>query len=168
MNFLKLAVVSFFFLGCSPLIPGTVGTLGGVLIAWALSGTEYYLAWVLVTCAGLYLVTRPLGAWAEEYAGKKDPGIFVVDEVIGYLITVAWIAGPSPLALVVAFFVFRFFDILKPRLARRMEAIGGGHGILLDDVVSGLYGLAVMVAARLLLGGADVWNRGPDAWPFGG
>lgn len=152
MNKLKLAIVSCGFLGCSPFAPGTVGTLGGVLIAFLLRDTQYYLLWTMLAAAAIYAISQPLGTWAEQYAGKKDPGIFVMDEVIGYLITVAWMRGPSPLALVVAFFVFRFFDIVKPRPARDMERIPGGHGILLDDVVAGVWGLvAVMVPARLLL-----------------
>lgn len=156
---LKLAIVSCGFLGCSPFAPGTVGTLGGVAIAWALSGQESYLAWSLAAAAVLYGVGRQLGPWSEEHAGEKDPGIFVLDEVIGYLITVAWIRGPSWLALTAAFFVFRFFDVLKPKLARRMERIPGGDGILLDDVVAGVYGLAVMTAARLALPSLP-WNAG--------
>ena len=153
MNVLKLGIVSFGFLGCSPFAPGTVGTLGGVAVAWALARTgDQYLLWTLVVAAALYLVGRPLGPWAERYAGVKDPGIFVIDEVIGYLVTIAWVRGPSLLALVVAFFVFRFFDVVKPRLARRLESIPGGDGILLDDVVAGVYGFVlVMTPARLLL-----------------
>lgn len=149
---LKLALVSFGFLGCSPFAPGTFGTLGGVLIAFLLRDVPNYLAWSLAVCVVLYVMTFPLGRWAERYAGKKDPGIFVVDEVIGYLITVAWTKGPSLTALVVAFFVFRFFDIVKPPPARAMEKIPYGHGILLDDVVAGLWAfLAVMLPARLIL-----------------
>ena len=152
MNKFKLFLVSSGFLGCSPVAPGTVGTLGGVAIAWALSGTEWFLGWVLLASVVVYLIGRSLGDWAEAYAGKKDPGIFVLDEVVGYLVTVAWLQGPSPLALVVAFFVFRYFDIFKPKLARRMESIPGGDGILLDDVVAGIYGLVlVMLPARLLI-----------------
>ena len=82
----------------------------------------------------------------------KDPGIYVIDEVIGYLLTVLWFGGQSMTTLVVAFFVFRFFDIIKPPLARRMESLPGGDGILLDDVVAGLHGLVlVMIPARLFL-----------------
>ncbi len=154
MNKLRLAIVSFGFLGCSPFAPGTVGTLGGVAIAYALMGTgTWFPVWVLVIAAALYALGRPLGAWAEQYAGKKDPGIYVIDEVIGYLITVLWIDAPSLMALVVAFFVFRFFDVLKPPLARRAESLPGGDGILLDDVVAGLHGLVLMVAARFVLPG---------------
>jgi phosphatidylglycerophosphatase A len=159
LNKLRLAIVSCGFLGCSPFAPGTVGTLGGVAIAWLLRDARWYLAWTLVACAALYLVGRSLGPWAERYAGGKDPGFFVLDEVIGYLITVAWLAGPSPLALAVAFFVFRFFDVFKPALARKLEHMPGGDGILLDDVVSGVYGLVlVMLPARLLI--AVPWNVG--------
>ena len=154
MNKLRLAIVSFGFLGCSPFAPGTVGTLGGVAIAYALMGTgTWFPVWVLVIAAALYALGRPLGAWAEQYAGKKDPGIYVIDEVIGYLITVLWIDAPSLMALVVAFFVFRFFDVLKPPLARRAESLPGGDGILLDDVVAGLHGPVLMVAARFVLPG---------------
>jgi phosphatidylglycerophosphatase A len=159
VNKLKLALVSCGFLGCSPFAPGTVGTLGGVAIAWALSGLDHYWAWTLVACVALYLITRPLGHWAEEYAGEKDPGIFVMDEVIGYLITVAWATGPSYLTLAVGFFVFRFFDVWKPAPARRMERIPGGDGILLDDVVAGLLAwMFVMLPARLLI--SAQWSVG--------
>lgn len=151
MNKLKLGLVSCGYLGLSPVAPGTVGTLGGVVLALALSftGAGYPLA-VLLVCAALYALGRSLGAWAESYAGGKDPGFFVLDEVIGYLITCFWTRGPSALALVLAFFVFRFLDIVKPPPARRLEALGGGDGILLDDVFSGLYGLGVMAALRAL------------------
>ena len=109
MNKLRLAIVSCCFLGCSPFAPGTVGTLGGVAIAWALKDTgAWFPVWVILLCAVFYAVGRPLGDWAEQYAGKKDPGIYVLDEVIGYLVTVLWCSGPSLTTLVVAFFVFRF------------------------------------------------------------
>jgi phosphatidylglycerophosphatase A len=159
MNSVRLFLVSCGFLGLSPWIPGTVGTLGGVLLAWALSGSEAYLAWTLGLAVLLYLVGRALGPWAEARAAGKDPGFFVLDEVIGYLITVAWVRGPSLLTLALGFFVFRFFDVVKPPLARRAERLPGGDGILLDDVVAGLYGLAlVMAPARLLI---DLpWTRG--------
>jgi phosphatidylglycerophosphatase A len=151
LNRLKLALVSCGFLGCSPVAPGTFGTLGGVAIAFLLRETENYLLWTLGACVVLYAITAPLGPWAERYAGKKDPGIFVMDEVIGYLITVAWVRGPSLTALAVAFFVFRFFDIVKPQPARWMERLPGGHGILMDDVFAGLWGLVAMCAARAFI-----------------
>jgi phosphatidylglycerophosphatase A len=147
---LKLGIVSCLYLGCSPVAPGTVGTLGGVAIAWLIAPNPHYPWLVLGICCVLYVVGRSLGAWVESYAGEKDPGIFVLDEVIGFLITLAWVRGPSWLALLVGFLVFRVFDIFKPWPARRMERLGGGDGILLDDVVSGVWGLLAMVALRAL------------------
>lgn len=169
MDRLKLILVSCGYLGCSPFAPGTVGTLGGVLFAWLLSGLPYFGAWALGLALVIYLVTRHLGEWAERHAGKKDPGIFVQDEVVGYLITVAWFEGPTLLALGVAFFVFRVLDVLKPPPCRQLEKVGksaesrwkSGDGILLDDVMAGVYGLVVMAILR-----ATVLS--PGDWVLGG
>lgn len=158
MNGLRLFFVTGGFLGLSPVAPGTVGTLGGVAIAWALRSTDDFLLWILLTAGALYVVGRALAPWAESRAGGKDPGFYVIDEVIGYLVTVAWVRGPSLLALAVAFVVFRFFDILKPPPLKRLEALGGGDGILLDDVGAGVYGLAVLTLARFLLPEAGSWT----------
>lgn len=157
---LKLGVVSCGYLGCAPFAPGTFGTLGGVAIAWALRDSDNYLPWLLSIVAVIYVIGRSLGDWSEKHAGGKDPGFFVLDEVIGYLITVAWLQGPTLLTLAVGFAVFRFFDIVKPPPVRNVERIGGGDGILLDDVVAGLYGwLLIMLPLRLLL--TEVaWNQG--------
>jgi phosphatidylglycerophosphatase A len=152
VKLLRLSIVSCGFLGCAPVAPGTFGTLGGVALAWLLAPLPLFPVWALAACVVLYAVGRALAPWAEAYAGRKDPGIFVLDEVIGYLITVLWVRGPGLLTLVVGFFVFRFFDVWKPAPARRLEAIPGGDGILLDDVAAGLLGLVfVMLPARLLL-----------------
>lgn len=158
MNRLRLAIVTCGFLGSSPVAPGTFGTLGGVAIAWALAGSSGYLAWVLVIAVALYVVGRLLAPWAEQHAGRKDPGFFVLDEVIGYLVTVAWTAGPSYLSLLVGFVAFRFFDIVKPPPVKRFERIGGGDGILLDDVVAGLYAFLVLTALRLAFPDAADWT----------
>lgn len=152
MNRLKLFLATCGGLGLLPGAPGTWGTLGGVAIAWALARTAWYPFWILAAIAAIYLAGRWLGDWAEAASGGKDPQHFVLDEVAGYLVTALWTAGPSPFALAVAFFVFRFFDIWKPALVRRAERLQGGDGIMLDDVVAGLYGLVlVMLPARLLL-----------------
>ena len=157
MDRIKLAIVSCGFLGLSPFAPGTVGTLGGVALAWLFARTENYLLWSLVACGVLYVIGRSLGEWSEQHAGGKDPGFFVLDEVIGYLVTcLAW-RGPSLLGLTLAFFVFRFFDIFKPPPARQLERLGGGDGILLDDVIAGLYGLGVMFLCRELLLEPESW-----------
>ncbi|MCA9002363.1 MAG: phosphatidylglycerophosphatase A [Planctomycetes bacterium] len=155
----RLMCVTSGGLGLAPVAPGTFGTLGGVLIAWLLIGAQAYLAWIAVACVALYLLGRALAPWAERQHGK-DPGLFVLDEVVGYLITVAWIHPPTPLALGMAFVIFRFFDVLKPPPIRRLERIGGGDGIMLDDVMAGIYGLGIMCVLRFAFPGseADLWS----------
>ena len=162
MNALKLGIVSCAGLGLLPRAPGTFGTLGGVAIAWMLGGSEHFLVWVALVCVGVYVLGRSLADWAERRAGRKDPPFFVLDEVVGYLITVAWTSGPSYLSLVLGFFVFRFFDVLKPGWVHRAEALPGPDGVLLDDVVAGVFGLGVMALARSLLGEPGMWVVG---WP---
>ena len=158
MDRLRLGIVSFGFLGLSPFAPGTAGTAGAVLLAYGLARTEHYLVWSLVLCAVFYLLGRALGGWSERHAGRKDPGFFVLDEVIGYLVTCLWTRGPSLLGLTFAFFVFRFFDIVKPPPARALERLGGGDGIMLDDVIAGLYGLMSMALVRTFLLSPESWT----------
>jgi phosphatidylglycerophosphatase A len=160
VNTLRLGVATFGFLGLAPKAPGTFGTLGGVLLAWALAGTQQYLLWVLVTAAALYVLGRAVAPWAEARAGK-DPGWYVIDEVIGYLITVAWLGGPTWLTLAVGFCLFRFFDILKPWPVRALERVPGGDGILLDDVMAGVYAFLVLAALR-------TFTLSPAQWTIGG
>lgn len=163
MNALKLGIVSCAGLGLAPWAPGTFGTLGGVALAWLLAGSQPFLLWVALLCVVIYAVGRSLADWAERRAGRKDPSFFVLDEVIGYLITVAWTGGPSYLTLVLAFFVFRFFDVWKPGWVRRAEAIPGADGVLLDDVVAGFFGLGVMALLRLFVGDPAMWEYGGAA-----
>ena len=153
----SMLVSTFLGLGLSPFAPGTVGTLGGVAIAFALIGVRDYLVLVLGAALLAYVLGRLAAPWAERAAGK-DPGFFVIDEVVGYLVAIAWIHPPTPLALFVAFVLFRFFDIVKPPPVRWFERIPGGDGILLDDVVAGLYALGSMALLRTLLLEPSAWG----------
>jgi len=138
---LRIAAVSFFGLGLAPIASGTFGTLGGIAIAVPLEyapGLPYWL-WLLVVSAVLTAVGVWLGNWAEVYYGKKDPGEVVLDEVVGYLVTVAvfdfFIARRLTFwSHVVAFLLFRAADVVKPPPGRRLERVGGGLGIMLDDI----------------------------------
>jgi len=158
VNQLKRLACSFGGLGLIPVAPGTFGTLGGVLIAWMLAGADTYLLWVTAAAVGLYLVGRGLGDWAEKECRGKDPQWFVLDEVIGYLVAVTWVRGPSLLTLTVAFVLFRFFDITKPWPARRLELRRGGDGILLDDVAAGVWAFAVLAVLRFTLLDDAAWS----------
>jgi len=167
MNTIKLGIVTAGFLGLIPVMPGTFGTLAGVAIAWALRTTELYALWVAGLAIGLYAVGYSLAGWAERHWGRKDPGSFVIDEVVGYLVTVAWVGGglghggPSWLTLLMAFLLFRLFDITKPLFVGRAEHLPGGHGIMADDVAAGFLALAVLTVLRLTIGEPSLWTWSP-------
>jgi phosphatidylglycerophosphatase A len=102
--------------------------------------TALLAAILFVTLVGLWAATR-----AEKLLGKKDPGAVVVDEVAGQLITflfVPWASGRW--TVVVGFLAFRLFDIWKPYPVRRLEGLGGGLGIMADDMLAGFYAAALM------------------------
>ncbi len=80
---------------------------------------------------------------------KVDPGIVVVDEVLGQWLTAAAIVHPTWQSYTLAFALFRIFDITKPWPVRKLESLPGGVGIVADDLLAGVYGAVVMwVAAR--------------------
>jgi phosphatidylglycerophosphatase A len=97
-----------------------------------------------------YLVAvTAIGTWAahraEPLLGGKDPGAIVVDEVAG--MTLAVLAVPlTPAALVVGFLLFRIFDVLKPPPAGVSQRLPGGIGVVIDDLIAGLYALVILVA----------------------
>ena len=117
--------------------PGTAGTLWGVLvyIIVALLGASWW--WYIGILAVVFLA----GVWAsgrcEVLLGQKDHPSIVIDEVAGLLITLLGISF-SPLALIVGFGLFRLFDIVKPFSIRRLQALPGGWGVMVDDVAAGL------------------------------
>ena len=137
-------------LGYSPLVSGTVGSLGGVVLFWFLHLLPWHL--YLVTVVALFF----LGLWAagraESLFQEKDSGFIVIDEIVGFLIT-AFLLPWSWGWMIAAFLVFRIFDILKPFPWRRAEQLPGGLGIMLDDA-------GVAIYANLLLHAVRVW-----LWP---
>ena len=140
-------VASFFYLGRSPIAPGTVGTLAAMIILIYLKiDNVIHFAMIISLC---YVGGLKAAPWCEKEFGK-DPSIFVIDEVIGYWISVLifWIGieAYSVPSLIVLFVLFRFFDIVKFGPVKKMEEIEGGHGILLDDVVAGVFAGIVALA----------------------
>ena len=104
------------------------------------------IAIVLVVCA----IGIPASTIVERESGRHDPGFVVIDEVAGQML--ALLAVPLRWKSVLAgFILFRIFDVIKPPPVRRLEGLGGGTGIVLDDIGAGLYAL-VVVHALLRLG----------------
>jgi phosphatidylglycerophosphatase A len=133
---LSILISSFFYLGYSPVAPGTVGTLGAVILFYVISGFSnlFYLFFIIALII--------FSVWVSEIArirlGGSDPSSIVIDEVCGFLVTMILIP-PSMINIAMGFLLFRFFDILKPPPIRRSEKLSGGMGIVADDVLAGIY-----------------------------
>lgn len=142
------------FLGYSPVVPGTVGTLGCAVLLWlAVPGVTPSSGPAAVSVYALSVLGfLALAVWASTAAerafGADSPRI-VIDEFAGFVVAVLFL--PKTLVVFTAAFVlFRIADILKPFPARRSESLPGGLGIVADDVVAGVYAnvlLRIMMAA---------------------
>lgn len=144
-----LFVVSAGPAGNCPIAPGTCGTLVAVPLSLALNWlATLSLALALAVLIGFIVAAIRLSEAGAALLAEKDPGRIVIDEIAGFL--VANLCAPAELApLLVAFLLFRFFDIAKVFPAGQMQKLPGGRGIVLDDVVAGLYTFAIV---RLLSG----------------
>jgi len=135
--------------GLSPVAPGTVGSLVGVLLFWFMAplATGLYAAIIVVMFfAGIFIC----GQTARDM-GAVDPGSIVYDEIVGFLVAMFLI--PADWRWILAgFIIYRVFDIWKPYPIHLVEQkLGLGGGIMADDVVAGLYTLAILHLAKFLL-----------------
>lgn len=126
--------------GLSPIMPGTVGTLVGLPLAWGLMQLDSTATQVAI-CAGLSLLSIPICEVAEKMIGGKDPGCIVADEYLTLPITVIGLS--SPWALLSGFVLHRVFDITKPPPIRQLQHIHGGFGITIDDFLAALIALGL-------------------------
>jgi phosphatidylglycerophosphatase A len=131
-----------FAVGYSPIAPGTLGTLIAIPVYYFLSNIPSPL--YEITLIGFFFLSVWISGNAEIFFGKKDDQRIVIDEMVGFLVTMLWV--PKTAIFVVAgFFLFRFFDILKPFPIRRLEKkLKGGYGVVLDDVMAGVYANIVL------------------------
>ncbi len=147
MRQIARVIGTWFFLGYFPKAPGTAGSLGAIAIAWLLHVYAGVPAAGFAVCAAILLAPSiwAAGRIAED-VGKKDPHIVVVDEVVGQWITLAGATTLNWKTWIAAFLLFRAFDIWKPPPVRQLEQVPGGAGIVLDDVMAGIYGAVVLYA----------------------
>ena len=142
MDRLILFIATGFGSGYLPIAPGTWGSLVGVALWFALRNLETipYLGVI----AGIFVVGTFCAGATEKIVDRADPGLVVVDEIVGQLL--ALLAVPHhPVAVLLAFLTFRVFDIVKPFPAGWLDRhLHGGLGIMLDDVVAGLYSFLVL------------------------
>jgi|TARA_B110000914_G_C15425332_1_gene428633 phosphatidylglycerophosphatase A len=154
-NLINESIVSFFFLGRAPIAPGTFGSFGSLLLAYLIvQNIEQYTGYLLFSMILImYYIGLQVAPWCEEKYGK-DPSIYVLDEVIGYLIPISILiilnTEITPQIWILSFIAFRVFDVLKIWPAKDLEKIEGGHGILLDDVAAGFQTLILILLCMQL------------------
>jgi phosphatidylglycerophosphatase A len=170
-DYLALAIATC-GVGYLPLAPGTWGSLVGIglyllirgvlmktLLSVTVKSNTVYLFYAVVAFEVVFVSSLSLlGVWAasrtEQLSGKKDPSKVVIDEVAGQfiaLIPVPFIIKTGWWWFILAFILFRFFDIVKPYPARTFESLKGGLGIMADDIVAGIYAaMAVALAITIM------------------
>jgi phosphatidylglycerophosphatase A len=124
------------YVGYVPIAPGTFGSAVGLAVYAAVRWTD-----TVIVEGVVLLLALVMGIWAADLVEKelgKDPSAVVIDEVLGMLVTLAFI-NASISAAVAGFFLFRLFDVIKPYPAGRLEHLHGGPGIMLDDAMAGVY-----------------------------
>jgi phosphatidylglycerophosphatase A len=131
--------------GFVPIAPGTFGSAAGLVVYAGVRWTNSIIVEGVVVLAALVI-----GIWSADVVEQqmgKDPGAVVIDEVLGMLVTLAFL-DVTPLGAAVGFFIFRALDVIKPYPAGRLEHLHGGPGVMLDDAMAGVYS---NVAMRVLI-----------------
>ncbi len=147
--------------GYAPLAPGTAGTLGAVPLAWLMRDLP---SWTYLLTTAAFVA---LAAHAAEHAGRywkvPDASPIVIDEVAGYLVTMALVPWSWPAALA-GFALFRLFDVVKPWPASALDRLKNGFGVVLDDVAAGAFAWAALVVLELALQLSLGCRGGPHWW----
>jgi len=137
-----MLIATGFYSGYLPKAPGTWGSLVGLLLFFLLHALNFEI--YLAVVGGLFVLGTFAAGEAEKIMDHKDPGLIVIDEIVGMLITMIAIPA-TPLAMALGFILFRIFDIWKPFPIRFIDQrFHGGLGIMLDDIVAGIYSLVVL------------------------
>lgn len=146
MTRLAVFIATVGYCGYFPVAPGTIGSAAGLvfylLVWWSQSPLLEIALIAVLFAAGVWA-----GTTSERYFGGIDPGPIVLDEVVGMLITLAFIPVGLTGALI-GFLLFRIFDVIKPFPAGRLEALHGGLGVMADDAMAAIY---ANIALRLVL-----------------
>ena len=149
---IKEFLLTGFYTGYSPVAPGTAGTFAAMVIYIGfchLFGDIYVYINAVLAVAILYPSVKLCNDAARIF-GKEDPGPVVLDEMSGYWIAVM-LHPFSWTTAILAFFIFRVLDILKPFPANRADNMGGGIGIMLDDWIAGIYTNIILIIIHLFL-----------------
>ncbi|MFA6321182.1 MAG: phosphatidylglycerophosphatase A [Candidatus Omnitrophota bacterium] len=141
-------VTSFFYLGHSPFMPGTIGSLGGLVVYFLVRNNDVLYGFSILF---LFVLGIMFSGEAEKIYKRKDAKMIVIDEACGMLLSLFCVPF-SVFAVVLGFFLFRIFDILKPPPAKRMEKLTGSLGVMFDDIVAAIYAnLILQVVFRFFI-----------------
>ena len=145
-----LFVATGFFIGSVPVAPGTFGSLIGLPVCFFLSRLNFLQSVIFILAFILFAIG--IASAAEKILKQKDPGQIVIDEIAGLMVALAGL--PFILQTVLAgFIVFRVFDIFKPFPIRILDTrVGGGSGVVLDDVLAGVYSNLVVRLGIYIIG----------------
>jgi len=150
MDRLIVALATGFYSGKIPFAPGTWGS-AFALIPWYFCRT-LSLAHYAMVLAALFVVGFLTAGSAEKIFDRPDPGSIVIDEVMGIFVTLT-LAPNHPAAWILGFILFRIFDVLKPFPVSWLDThLHGGIGIMLDDVMAGIYALICLQLIWLVVG----------------
>jgi phosphatidylglycerophosphatase A len=141
--------------GYCPVAPGTAGAAFATIIWWVLSLFLLSPHSLFIATALLVVVFTILGVWSSgivESIWGEDPSRVVVDEMVGVWIPLLAVSDGNIYYGLLSFALFRLFDIFKPLGIRKMEAFKGGWGIMLDDILAGIYSLIIVWGLRWLIG----------------
>lgn len=146
-------IATFGGLGYIPKGPGTFGALGGLIIAYGIHqiADNNYLFQIILS--SLILISYLSGVYAARYLEKEwghDASKIVIDEAMGMWVSILLIPF-SWVSWIAAFILFRFFDILKPLGIRKLDNIHSPHGVMLDDLLAGVYSnISVLVMLEII------------------
>jgi len=149
-NILIDALASFFYTGFIPYAPGTWASLIAALI-WIVIPVESVTIRIIIVCS-TFVIGIIVAGLSELKSGIVDPSYVVIDEVAGMwlaLLLLPKIQRPNHIPMILlAFLVFRFFDITKIYPIKNLEKLGGGFGIMIDDIAAGIF---TAIAVNLII-----------------
>ena len=148
-----IVIATGFGTGFSPFAPGTVGAALATLIWYALS--VLIPSFLLCTTILLILLFTLLGVVSAntlEPVWGKDPSRIVVDEMVGVWIALLAVIPFNWYYMLLAFILFRLFDIFKPLGIRKMEKLKGGLGVMMDDILAGIYSCTLILIVKWVIG----------------
>lgn len=140
-------ITSFFYLGHSPFMPGTIGSIGGLIVYFLVRHNEILYGFSMIF---LFVLGVLFAGEAERVYNRKDAQMIVIDEATGMLLSLFFVPF-SIFSVILGFFLFRVFDIVKPYPAKRVEKLSGSMGVMFDDIIAALYtNLILQVIFRII------------------